>query len=588
MNQKSIGIVKPEIIELNLPEDGFKTEKGGLLPNIEVAFEQYGRLSADKDNAILVCHGFSGDAHAAGYHEDKPDKPGWWDMMIGPGKAIDTDRFHVIASNMLGGCMGTTGPGSINPGTGKPYAADFPEITIGDMVRVQKLLLEQLGIDKLYGIAGGSAGGLQVLEWCVRYPDSVNKAICIAAAEHLSAQALSFDIIARNIIMADPLWNNGQYYGKEAPATGLSLARMIGHITYLSKESMDNKFGRERSKEKSESDIFHTNFQVESYLDHQGSSFVERFDANSFLYITAAMDSFSLAEGRGSFEEAVRNSKSKFLIISLSSDWLYPAEQSKELAEKMLRSGVNVTYCNLTAPYGHDSFLLENKDLSNIMSSFFEGNDRMAYTDITVEPEFSCDYDVISRMIKRGSKILDLGCGDGSVLQRAFISGNVSGQGVDIDLSNIIECNKKGVPVFQVNLDEGLEMIPDSFYDYAILSRTLLEVHKPHLVLSEMVRVAKTGIVSFTNFANWRHRLRLGLRGWMPMSKELPYNWYDTPNIHFLTLNDFKRFCAERDIIIQKIICIPSGIISRILLLFLGLKNIGTDRVIVRIAKNKN
>ena len=250
--QNSIGIVKTESIKLDLPDKGFKLERGGVLPEINVAYERYGKISENKNNVILLCHALTGDAHAAGYHSKKDKKPGWWDYMIGPGKGIDTNKFHVICSNILGGCKGTTGPSSKNPKTKKPYGAKFPEITINDMVEVQKLLLDFLGIDKIYGIIGGSAGGAQVLEWCSRYPDKIEKAVCIASAESLSAQALSFDIVARNIIMADPSWNKGDYYGKKNPAKGLSLARMIGHITYLSKESMNEKFEIDRNPFKRE------------------------------------------------------------------------------------------------------------------------------------------------------------------------------------------------------------------------------------------------------------------------------------------------------------------------------------------------
>jgi homoserine O-acetyltransferase/O-succinyltransferase len=583
MNKGSAGLVKTEIIKIKLPPGGFKPEKGGILPEIEVAFEQYGALSQKKDNVILICHALSGDAHAAGLHESENGKPGWWDMMIGPDKGIDTNKFHVICSNILGGCKGTTGPSSINPETGKSYATGFPAITIGDMVRVQKLLLDELGIDKLFGVIGGSAGGLQVLEWCVRYPEFVENAVCIASAEHLSAQALSFDIIARNIIMADPNWNKGNYYNGELPEKGLSLARMIGHITYLSKETMDIKFGRERN-DGEDKGIFNTDFQVESYLEHQGASFVERFDANSFLYITSAMDSFSVSESRGSSEEAFRNVKSRFMILSLSSDWLYPAEQSKELAEKLLRAGKTVTYCNLTSPYGHDAFLVDNSDLSNLISSCFSDHNSASGNGVIKDIAALRDFRIISHMIGKGSRILDLGCGDGSVLCKAFNEGGITGQGVDIDFDKIIECNKKSVPVFQMDLDEGLDMIPDKFYDYAILNGTLLEVHKPYLILDEMIRVARAGIVSFTNFASWRHRLRLNLFGRMPVSKELPHSWYDTPNIHFLTLKDFRVFCHEKGIEIQKITCIPDGIISNILI-FLGLRNLGSDRIIAGITK---
>ncbi|MDY6935312.1 MAG: homoserine O-acetyltransferase [Spirochaetota bacterium] len=583
MNKRSIGIVHTEIMGIPLPDGDFKLERGGTLSRVEVAFERYGKLSEKGDNVILVCHALSGDAHAAGYHTNDEKSVGWWDNMIGPGKGIDTERFHVICSNILGGCKGTTGPSSINPATGEIYATNFPEITIGDMVELQKKLLDLLSIRRLYGVIGGSAGGLQVLEWCVRYPDFIEKAVCIAATESLSAQALSFDIVARNIIMADPLWNDGYYYGRDIPNKGLSLARMIGHITYLSKESMDVKFGRERREDRERSP-FNTDFQVESYLDYQGRSFVERFDANSFLYITAAMDSFSLTERGGSLDEVFRKLESKFFIISVSSDWLYPAEQSKELAENLLISGKDVTYCNLASQFGHDSFLISNSDLNSLIYSFFEDPYSSNKKDQIFDEAHIKDFEIIARMIKPSSKLLDLGCGDGSFLQKMLIRDSVSVHGIDIDVKNIIECNRKGVSVFQVDLDEGLGMIPDNFYDYAILSRTLQEVHKPHLVLTEMLRVARMGIVSFINFANWKQRVVLSIKGCLPLSQKMTNKWYNTPNIHFLSLNDFKDFCMENDISILEVVSIPNGITSHIFT-YLKRYNIGADRVIVKITK---
>ena len=578
MNGGSVGIVKTEKITLALPESGFLLETGGTLPEVEVAFERYGNFSANGENVILVCHALSGDAHAAGRHSENDDKPGWWDMMIGPGKGIDTDRFGAICSNVLGGCGGTTGPGSINPDTGKPYGTDFPEITIGDMVRIQRSLCAELGIEGLYGVIGGSAGALQVLEWVARYPDFVRRAVCIAGAESLSAQALSFDIVARKIIMVDPSWKKGHYYQGDLPENGLSLARMIGHITYLSRESMERKFGRERRRDMEEGP-FTTDFQVESYLNHQGKSFVERFDANSFLYITRAMSSFSLAERAESVEEVFRRTRSRFLVISVSSDWLYPAQQSRKLAEHMLRAGKAVSYCNLRVPYGHDSFLIENTDLTGAVSSFLSGP---VHTDEGEDDFAQEEYTIISGFMDESGNILDLGCGNGGFLRNIFLRRGMHGQGVDIDFSSVIECGKRGVPLFQVDLDRGLGMIPDGFYDYAVLSRTLLEVHKPDVVLKEMMRVARIGIVSFPNFACWKNRLRLGLKGSFPEQSSSAH-WYDTPDIHFLTLRDFHRFCRENGIEIVDIHCIPKGFIGGVLNR-LGRCNLGTDRVVVKIA----
>jgi homoserine O-acetyltransferase len=549
--------------------------------------ERYGQLSEKKDNVILIGHALTGDAHAAGYHSKKDKKPGWWDLMIGPGKGIDTNKYHVICSNVLGGCKGTTGPSSINPKTKKPYGANFPLITIGDMIEVQKRLLDELKIPELYGVIGGSAGGSQVMEWCIKYPSFIKNAICIASAESFSAQALSFDIVARNMIMADPSWNQGNYYNKKNPDRGLSLARMIGHITYLSKESMDKKFGRARRSDTGKSK-FSTDFQIESYLNYQGSTFVDRFDANSFLYITYALDSFSFHERGKTLQEVYNKFQSKFLIVSVSSDWLYPIEQSKELAENLLRAGKDVTYCNLDVAHGHDAFLLENPDLSKMISSFFSKKSNNKLKIDESNQSVLADYREISQMLKSGKKsnlkILDLGCGDGTFLKQVLADHNIEGHGFDIDFQNIVQCTKKDVPAFQINLDEGLGMLPNKYYDFAILSRTLLEVRKPDLVLTEMLRVAKTCIVSFPNFANWRHRLRLGISGKLPMSKQFPYHWYDTPNVHFVSIKDFKLYCKKRNIKILKLIHVAESFISKLLLLF-GRKNLGTDHIIIKFTK---
>lgn len=581
---KSVGIVKTKIADITLPA-GFKLENGSVLKKLEVAYETYGELTPDADNVIMICHALSGDAHAAGRHNELDQKAGWWDVMIGPGKGINTDKFFVICSNVLGGCKGTTGPSSINPDTGQPYGTAFPEITIGDMIEAQKALLDHLGIKKIYGVIGGSAGGIQALEWCVKYPALIEKAVCIAAAESLSAQALSFDIIARNIIMADPSWQNGHYYGKDIPQKGLSLARMIGHITYLSRESMESKFGRER-RGNMQKNMFGTDFEIESYLNHQGKSFVERFDANSFLYITSAMDSYSLRERGLSLEDIFKKCEAKFLLLSVSSDWLYPAEESKELAESLLRSEKKVTYCNLKSQYGHDSFLLENKDLTDLVRSFFKKKypkDEFYKQDTEDQNDFA----MIEKMIKPGSKILDLGCGDGSFLKKMLYEKSMTGHGIDKDFANIIECNYKNVPAFQVDLDEGLGMIPDNFYDYAVSSQTLAEVQKPHIVLSEMLRVARMAIVSFANYAVWKNRLKLGLRGMAPNLGSKKHKWHENPNNNIITLHDFIEYCIDNDIKITDAFCIPKSWISKIFVFF-GFCNLGADTVIIKITKNSS
>jgi homoserine O-acetyltransferase len=327
---------------------------GVTLSPVEVAYETYGVLNADKSNAILVLHAFSGDAHAAG-------EGGWWSKMIGPGQGIDTDQYFVICSNVLGGCRGTTGPSSINPETGEPWAMSFPVVTIADMVRLQKLLIDSLGIKKLLAVAGGSMGGMQALEWAVAYPESVTAALPIATTARHSAQQIAFNEVGRQAIMADPDWNEGNYYGRKPPARGLSVARMVGHITYMSDASMREKFGRRlRAPDQ---------FEVESYLQYRGSSFVERFDANSYLYITRALDSFDLTQ-RGTLPSLFEKIRTRFLVISFTSDWLYPSYQSLEVVSALRSRNCDVAYCNLTADYGHDAFFVEVQEQAELVRGF--------------------------------------------------------------------------------------------------------------------------------------------------------------------------------------------------------------------------
>ena len=337
---------------------------------IQVAYETYGTLNDTKDNAILLLHALTGDAHAAGYHSMDDKKPGWWDDMVGPGKAFDTNKFFVISSNMLGGCSGTTGPCSINPETGKPYGLDFPVITIEDAVKVQKKLVDYLGVKKLIA-AGGSMGGMQALEWSIAYPDMVDDVIIIASTSRLSAQGIAFNAVGRNAILSDPDFNNGNYYDQpKQPERGLAIARMIGHITYLCEESMHNKFGRKFQFSDKPNFDFNIDFQVESYLEHQGRTFVDRFDANSYLYITKAVDYFDLSKKHGSLKQAFEKTNARFLVISFTSDWLFPTSQSKEIVQALIQAGRDVSFCEIESPCGHDAFLLEFETQTKIVKSF--------------------------------------------------------------------------------------------------------------------------------------------------------------------------------------------------------------------------
>ncbi len=355
--------------------DSLALDCGATLAPVDVAYETYGKLNPARSNAILILHALSGDAHAAGISRES-GKPGWWDNMIGPGKAFDTDKYFVICSNVLGGCRGTTGPSSVNPATGAPYAMTFPGITIADMVRLQKMLVDSLGIPRLLSLSGGSMGGMQALQWAVAYPEAVVSAIPIATTARHSAQQIAFDEVGRQAIMADPDWNQGNYYDRNPPARGLSVARMVGHITYMSDESMREKFGRRlRDKDKFGFD-FSVDFEVESYLRYRGSQFVLRFDANSYLYITKALDYFDLAEGYASLAEAFRETQARFLVISFTSDWLYPSYQSLETVKALRGLNRDVAYCELPSNYGHDAFLVDVGEQTEVVRGFLESTYR--------------------------------------------------------------------------------------------------------------------------------------------------------------------------------------------------------------------
>jgi len=341
---------------------------GKSLGPVTLAYETYGRLNGDRSNAILVAHALSGDAHAAGVHRGG-NNPGWWDDMIGPGKAFDTDKYFVICSNVVGGCKGSTGPSSINPKTGKPYALDFPMITLADMVDAQRHLVDHLGIGKLLAVAGGSIGGMQVLQWVASYPERVRSAIPIATALKHSPQQIAFNEVVRQSIMADPEWRQGNYYDFGQPAKGLAVARMIGHITFMSDQSMEEKFSR-KLKNGDYGFKFGTDFEVEGYLRYRGDSFVKRFDANSYLYITKAADYFNLSGGRlVSREKPV---DTRFLVISFKSDWLYPTYQSQEIVRELKAGFIEATSCEVSSTYGHDAFLVEVEEQTHLIRHFLE------------------------------------------------------------------------------------------------------------------------------------------------------------------------------------------------------------------------
>lgn len=379
-DERSVGIVETQYVDLYPQPTSLVFESGDRLGPVTVAYETYGELTPEKDNAVFVCHALTGDAHVAGKHSLDDRKSGWWDTLVGPGKGLDTDRYFVICANVLGGCQGTTGPISIDPGTNRPYGIRFPFITVGDIVEVHAALVRHLGISQLLGAIGGSLGGMQVLDWVARYPNMVRGAICLASAAKLSAQGIAFNAVGRRAITCDPNFHDGDYYsnngkqkfGEDGPRLGLALARMVAHITYLSELSIERKFGRRlQHSDKFAYDLQkETEFQIESYLHYQGKRFIERFDANSYLYLTRAMDYFDLEAKYGSLESALGRTDARFLITSYNTDWLFPAGQSEEIVSALIKTGQHVTYLELESVFGHDSFLIEIEQLEELLVPF--------------------------------------------------------------------------------------------------------------------------------------------------------------------------------------------------------------------------
>jgi len=357
--------------------DEFVFESGQKFPGFTLRYETYGRLNAARDNTVLICHALSGDHHCAGIHALNDRKPGWWNNLIGPGKAVDTNRYFVICSNCLGGCMGSTGPSSINPQTGRAFGISFPFVTVRDMVRSQKRLLDALGIPVLHAVLGGSLGGMQALQWGIEYPAFVKKLLPMATTARENAQGIGFNEVGRQAIMQDRDWNQGDYPKNGGPRVGLAIARMMAHITYVSDASMDRKFGRKRANtshadnaDAAPAHTFDAQFEVENYLHHQGESFINRFDANAYLYITRAIDNFDLVAAYGSLEKAFEKIEAETLSIGFTSDWLFPTEQNRAIVMAMLRDGKRASYAELTTDLGHDSFLLESEELYGLVRSF--------------------------------------------------------------------------------------------------------------------------------------------------------------------------------------------------------------------------
>ena len=587
--EDGVGVVERKVMRLELPPGGLRLAYGGVLKEVEVAYEECGAPLGDA-NAVYICHALTGDAHVAGIKPGEEKPSGWWEEMVGPGRAFDTRRYHVICANVLGGCSGTTGPMSTNPDTGRPYGSSFPQYTFDDAVDVFRLFLRQLGVKKLAALVGGSYGGLQVVNWMTRFPDDMEKVCLIATSASLNTQAIALSVMSRNSITDDPKWKGGDYYlegdGK-GPKAGLAAARQLAHITYLSRELLQQKFGRRLQEnfvnappeERAERDrLFKTYFQIESYLDYQAMKFLRRFDANSYLHITRSMDLSDPCDRFGSLDAAFARVKAKTLVVSYENDILFPWWQSKEIVASLMRSKKDVSYCHLESGTGHDSFLTDIDDLSKLVGGFLSGRS------VKVMKWQRRLYRNVVKMVRPGSHVVDIGCGDGTLLNVLREDLGVRGDGVEIDVERFEEALADGHDVFWEDADEGLGTVPDRHYDTAIVSDTLQEVKNPRGLLHEALRIADEAIVTFPNFAAYRIRLTLALTGRLPVSKQLPFQWYDTPNIHCITLKDFQALCDKEGIEIKEIRAESRHLLGKLLLLC-GFRNLGASRIIAKIVR---
>jgi len=548
-----------------------KLETGGRLPEVTVCFETWGTLDAEGTNAVLVCHALSGDSHVT--RHDAEDDPGWWETLVGPGRPIDTDRYFVICSNVLGGCRGTTGPNFIDPDRGRPYGADFPVVTVRDMVEVQTRLLDHLGIDRLRAVVGGSLGGLQALTLAVHFPTRVGASFVIAAAPRLSSQGIAFDVVGRNAIRHDPHFGNGQYYEGPAPEAGLALARMLAHITYLSDESMRAKFDPTRLQPRAIDTGFESMFSVGSYLAHQGGRFVERFDANSYITLSTAMDLFDLGDTPEALNKSLEPSTCRWLFLSFSSDWLYPPTASRQLVDALVGQSKAVSSCEIESSAGHDSFLLEGSMRLGgrmVASMLASESGQVAPIRVPEEPHVDAptsiffaqrlDYEMVLRLMPGEASVVDLGCGNGELLSILRDRGHERLLGIERDQEEVAECISRGFDTIHADLDEGVAAIPEKSFDVALLSQTLPSIIEVARVLDEVVRIAHRGIVSFPNFAHKPMREMFLREGRLPKEEGLyAHDWHDTPNRRFPSILDFEELCRLRGIRIVESIYVNSS-----------------------------
>jgi homoserine O-acetyltransferase len=540
-----------------------KLKLGGELPGVTVVYETYGTLNANKDNAVLICHALSGDSHVA--RHDESDLPGWWDIVVGPGKPIDTNRYFVICPNILGGCRGTTGPNHLNPATGKRYASDFPQITIEDTVDVQRMLIEHLGIERLLAVVGGSMGGHQAMTWATRYPSEVAGCIAIATSPRLTSQAIAFDVVGRNAIMHDPHYHHGHYYDRpHRPDVGLALARMLAHITYLSREAMTAKFDPSRLRPRDVATDFEKKFSVGAYLAYQGNKFVERFDANSYVLLSMMLDLFDMGDTPEVLRRSVCRSTCRWLVMSFTSDWLFPPYQSREIVDALLSCGRRVSYCNVPSPSGHDAFLLSDsiETYGGLIEAFLADLARPSRRPMYERPTRGDQIDlrIIRDLIPRGASVLDLGCGDGELLAELAWRGHERLLGIEVNPAAILACVRRGVDVIHADLNERLGFLRDGQFDVVVLSQAMQSIADTVGILQEMTRVGKRAIINFPNFAFRELREMYYRQGRSPKAQgAYSYEWYNTPNRRFPSIVDVEELCQSLGIRIERKVCLNTA-----------------------------
>ena len=565
---------QPDIFESTEP---LPLELGGTLPGVRVAYETWGTLDADASNAVLICHALSGDSHVARHGDD--DAPGWWDIVVGPGKAIDTNRYFVVCSNTLGGCRGTTGPGELDPSTGRRWGAGFPGITMADAVDAQRRLVEHLGISRLHGVVGGSMGGQQALTWATRHGDLVANCLLIATSPRLTSQSLAFDVVGRNAILRDPHYHDGDYYDAPTkPAVGLALARMLAHITYLSRDGMTLKFDPERDKPRDVDSHFEKLYGVGSYLAHQGEKFVDRFDANSYVALTRAMDRFDLGASCDDLADCfVRQTsqKTRFGVVSFSSDWLFPPDQSRQMVQGLSRAGRRVSYLEVTSDGGHDAFLLPDEvdQYGGFIGALLggEAGERPADSPAAdgaatrVFDAHRLDHAVILDLLNDGDSVVDLGCGDGALLDLLRDRGHAPVAGVDVLTANVLRAVERGHDAIDADLNQPLVFFDDNQWDVVVLSQTLQSVENTTDVLREILRVGRRAIVSFPNFAFAPLRAMLATEGRSPkLPGPYSFEWYDSPNRRYPSIADFEDLCRTLGLTIERSIYLDTARQARV------------------------